>query len=301
MVSFKKRCWLLLGTMLFASALTFAQELSCRVDINTQQIPGTDKAIFERFRRTVETYLNTTRFTDLNPTTTERIDCSMLFTFKKRNGNQLSSDLTIQSSRPVYGSVYSTTLLYFREECQFEFQESTTLSFQRNTAGDNLTATLNYWAFTIIGLDFDSFSKLGGTPYFQTAQEIANMARGVLGDNWKAQEDKNHWGWSNVLNNENQTDMRKLSYEYHRQGLDSMYLKPERGRANILESLSYLSAAKKARPSSPLLANFLDTKADELINVFSKATQEEKDKTYDLLKTTFPAATTKLQRLKNPQ
>jgi hypothetical protein len=290
---------LLVVSVFIATTNLFGQEFNCRVEVNTQQISGTDKAIYERFRRAVQDYMNTTHFSNITLSTTEKIDCSLMFTFKKRSGDLFTCDMSVQSSRPVYGSMYATSLLNFREECQFEFQESKTLTFQLNTVNDNLTATLNFWAFTILGLDFDSFTLLAGTPFYQKAQDIASMARGVLGDNWKAQEDKNHWGWINVLTNENQTEMRRLSYQYHRRGLDSMYLNASRGRTNILESLKFIAPARKAKSSSPLLSNFLETKSDELINVFSKASQEEKTEAFELLRTQFPAATNKLQSIKN--
>jgi hypothetical protein len=97
------------------------------------------------------------------------------------------------------------------------------------------------------------------------------MAQGSFGDLWKGQEDRNHWGWITALSDENHPEMRVLSYEYHRLGLDVMYQDAEKGRAQITKSLDRLRAAKQARPRSPLLSNFLDSKAEELINIYSKA------------------------------
>ena len=124
------------------------------------------------------------------------------------------------------------------------------------------------------------------------------MAQGSMGDSWKAQVDKNHWGWANLLSNENQPEMRLLSYQYHRLGLDIMYEKPDEGRAKIFTSLENLKPAKQFKPSSPLLSNFIDTKADELINIYSKANAQEKQGVYDLLSTIYPASSNRLQGIK---
>jgi hypothetical protein len=276
----------------------YAQELNCKVQINTEQISGTDKAVYENLKAAVQEYMNTTRFSNVQLSNAEKIDCSILFVFKTRDANTHTCDFQIQSSRPVYGSNYTTSLLNFREQLTFDFQESQTLTFNETTISDNLTATLDFWAYIILGLDFDSFSKLGGTPFFQRAQDITSMAQGSMGDAWKAQVDKNHWGWANALTNENQPQMRLLSYQYHRLGLDVMYDKPDEGRAKIFASFENLKPAKQFKPGSPLLSNFIETKADELINIYSKASTQEKQSAWDLLSSIYPASTNRLQGIK---
>jgi len=291
------KCFLL-TILLFGGLSVYAQELNCKVQINTDAISGTDKAVYESLKTTVQEYMNTTRFSNAQLSNTEKIDCSILFIFKTRDANTHTCDFQIQSSRPVYGTNYTTSLLNFREPLTFDFQENQTLTFNETTISDNLTATLDFWAYIILGLDFDSFSKLGGSPFFQRAQEITSMAQGAMGDSWKAQVDKNHWGWANVLSNENQPEMRLLSYQYHRLGLDVMYEKPDEGRAKIYTSLENLKPAKQFKPGSPLLSNFIDTKADELINIYSKANAQEKQGAYDLLSNIYPASSNRLQGIK---
>lgn len=291
-------CFLLSAVLLLGGLPVCAQELNCKVQINTEQISGTDKAVYENLKAAVQEYMNTTRFSNVQLSNTEKIDCSILFVFKSREANTHSCDFQIQSSRPVYGTNYTTTLLNFREQLTFDFQENQTLTFNETTISDNLTATLDFWAYIVLGLDFDSFSKLGGSPFFQRAQEITSMAQGSMGDSWKAQVDKNHWGWANILSNENQPEMRLLSYQYHRLGLDLMYDKRDEGRAKIFTSLDHLKPAKQFKPGSPLLSNFIETKADELINLYSKASTQEKQAVYDLLSTIYPASTNRLQGIK---
>ena len=284
--------------LLYAHA-AFGQELKCKVDVNSQQIQGTDKRIYDNLKKVVQDYMNTTRFTNLELENEEKIECSLMFIVKSKEGNSHTCEFQIQSSRPVYGSNYSTTLLNFRENITFEFQESQTLTFNETMVNDNLTASLDFWAYLIIGLDFDSFSKLGGNTFFQKAQAISSMAQGSLGENWKAQQDRNNWGWINVLTNTTQPEMRLLSYQYHRLGLDQMYKDTESGRSNILEALKLLKSVKQAKPRSPQLANFIETKSSELVNVFSKATKSEKQSAYELLTTIYPTSSNKLQGLLN--
>jgi hypothetical protein len=290
----------LLFLMFFVSGVysASAQEFNCKVQINTEQISGTDKSVYENFKNVVQEFMNTTHWSNVQLNNNEKIECSMLFIMKTRDGSTHTCDFQIQSSRPVYGSNLSTSLLNFREDLSFEFQENQTLTFNETQISDNLTATLAFWAYVMLGLDFDSFSKMGGTPFFQRAQDITSIAQGSLGDNWKAQEDKNHWGWINALSDENQPVMRVLSYNYHRLGLDIMYEKADAGRTQITTALTALKSAKEVKPRSPLLANFLDTKADELINIYTKAGAPEKQTVYDLLTGIYPAASNRLQAIK---
>jgi len=282
----------------FCHSTLMAQELNCKVQINTEQIAGTDKGIYENLKNVVQEFMNSQQWSNLELKNQEKIDCSLLFIMKSRDGNNLTCDLQIQASRPVYGSTYITTLLNTKEELTFEFQENQNLTYNASSLDNNLTATLAFWSYVILGLDFDSFAKLGGTPFFQKAQEITSIAQGSLGDNWKAQEDKNNWGWISILADENQTTMRVLSYNYHRLGLDVMSEKPDEGRNQITVALATLKAAKQAKPRSPLLSNFMDTKADELINIYSKATVQEKQSVFELLTDVYPASVNRLEAIR---
>jgi len=297
----KKKLFLLVCLSVVAMFEATAQELNCRLQINTQQITGTDKAIYDNFKKSVESFMNSTQWSNLQLRNNEKIECSMVFVFKTRQGDTHTCDVQIQSQRPVYGTTLTTSLLNMREEITFEFPENKVLTYNEALIDDNLTATLAFWSYIILGLDFDSFSKMGGTPFFQKAQEIENMAQGSLGVLWTGQEDKNHWGWANALSDENQPAMRLLSYEYHRIGLDEMHKDAEKGRSQITQSLTALKTAKQAKPRSPLLANFIDTKADELINIYSKAPAQEKQNVFTLLTDIYPASGNRLQGIKTRQ
>lgn len=283
--------WVLVGQVM-------SQEFNCRVQINAQQLTGTDKSVVENFRSSVENFMNSQAWTNLQLTRQERLDCSMMFVFKKREGDTYTCDFQLQLQRPVYGSSLTTSLLNMREELAFDYQQNQVFQFNETNLDGNLMATLAFWSYVMLGLDFDSFSRQGGSPFFQKAQDIVGQAQGTFGELWKAQEDKNHWGWINALTTETQVALRQLSYEYHRLGLDVMHQDVEKGKAAITQALSYLKPVKQNRPGSPLLANFLDTKADELANVYSKATAVEKQRIFDLLNDVYPASSNRLQGIK---
>lgn len=287
---------LLPGILLHAAV---AQEFNCRVQVNTQQIPGTDKAIYEQFRANVESFMNTQTWSNLQLTKNERLDCSLLFIFKTRNANEFNCDLQIQLQRPIYGASLMTTLLNVQEELRFEYQENQTLTFNPSGIDGNLVATLAFWSYVMLGLDSDSFSKLGGTPFYQKAQDIVSLCQGVFGDLWKAQEDKNHWGWVNALTSDNQEPIRVFSYDYHRRGLDIMHQSPDLGRLVITQSMNALKTVRQVRSGSPLLSNFIESKVEELINVYSVAEVQEKQQVYTLLNEVFPASSNRLQGIKN--
>lgn len=293
--------WMLFLMLLLSGFGTKAQELNSKVQVNSEKMAGTDKGVYENLRTVVQEFMNTQRWSKLQLKNQEKMDCSLLFIMNKREGNTFTCDLQIQSSRPVYGSTYTTSLLNMREELTFDFQENQTLTFNETSINDNLVATLAFWSYVILGLDFDSFSKLGGTPFFQKAQEITSIAQGSLGDNWKAQEDRNHWGWIGALTDENQPALRVLWYNYHRLGLDVMYENVEEGRTQITTALSTLKAYKQVKPRSPLLTNLFDTKAEEWINIYSKANPQEKQSVFELLSDIYPASTNRLQKIKTQQ
>lgn len=287
---------LLLGGIVYSMN---AQEFNCRVQVNTQQIAGTDKDIYERFRTTVESFMNSQAWSNMQLSKNERLDCTLMFIFKSRKGDTFTCDFQVQLQRPVYGSTLLTTLLNMRENLVFDYQENQTLTYNPTSLDGNLIATLSFWSYVMLGLDFDSFSKLGGTPFFQRAQEIASLAQGSLGELWKPQEDRNHWGWINALTSDNQQPMRLLSYTYHRQGLDVMHQDVEKGRTTITQSLSQLKTVRQAKSGTPLLSNFIETKSEELVNVYSKASMEEKQQVYNMLIEVFPASGNRLQGLKS--
>jgi hypothetical protein len=220
----------------------------------------------------------------------ERIECSMLLVVKSVQDGVFNCEFTCQSRRPVFGTSYSTPTINFKDNnFVFTYQEYDRLDYQQNTFTSNLTALLAYYCYLIIGHDMDSFSQLGGTPYFQACESIVTSAQSASLDNaemagWKAFEsNRNRYALINNLMDEAFKKYRLYYYDYHRHGLDEMVNNVGNGRARIAKDIKVLKEAYNARPATYVVNAFLDAKADELVNIFKKGTSEEKKMVYDLL------------------
>ena len=289
---------MLLAVLLWPTGLR-AQELNCRIQLNTDQIGGTDKAVYESFKNSLTEFLNTRQWMGAKLGRYEKIDCSFNFIFQKTEGSEHTVEMQVQSRRPVFNSTYTTTLLNARQGLEFTYQEGETLEFNPNVIDNNLTATITFWVYLILGMDFDSFAPYGGEVFFQAAQDIVNQAQGTLGDNWKAHDDeKNCWGWMDALMSESQKPMRLLNYQYHRLGLDVMADKVDEGRAVITKGFEVLDEIKRVDTKSPLLSNFADAKLDEWVQIYSKAGDTEKQKVYDRLVYIYPGQSQRLEAIK---
>lgn len=267
-----------------------AQELNCTVTINSEQIEGSNKQVFETLKQGIEEYMNQNRWTNMTFAETEKIECSMLIVVKQVLGNSYSCEMTLQSRRPVYGTTYTTPLLNFKDNAfNFTYQEFDRIEWQQNQFTTNLTAMLAYYCYLIIGHDLDSYQRLGGTPCFRMCEEIVNACQsasmeGSEQKGWLAfDSNRNRYALINNLQDEAFKKYRNFYYEYHRLGLDEMSGNVTNGRARIAEGLPVLKEAYRARPATYVINTFLDAKADELVDIFRKGTDKEKKEVYDLL------------------
>lgn len=267
-----------------------AQELKCTVTINSDQVEGTNKEVFNTLKQSIEEYVNTLRWTNMTFLEKERIECSMLLVVKSVQDNVFNCEFTCQSRRPVYGTSYSTPMLNFKDNnFVFTYQEYDRLDYQQTTFTTNLTALLAYYCYLIIGHDMDSYSKLGGTPYFEACESIVTAAQSASLDNaeaagWKAFEsNRNRYALINNLMDEAFKKYRIFYYDYHRHGLDEMVNNVANGRARITKEIATLKEAYNARPATYVVNAFLDAKSDELINIYKGGTSDEKKLVYDLL------------------
>ncbi len=279
---------------------TSAQELNCQIQITTQQISGTDKKIFDNLKTAIFEFMNNRKWTTETFRNEERIDCSILLNITERIGvDEFNATLQIQARRPVFSSSYNTVLInYIDNDVHFKYAETTPLEFSENTYLSNLTSLLSYYAYLVIGLDYDSFSLDGGTPYFQKAFTITSNAAGSGEKGWKAFDgDKNrYWIIANMLDAPFVT-LRQTMYTYHRKGLDIMYQNTEQGRKVILESLLALSKVHNIKPLSYSMQFFFNAKADEIINIFSAAKPEEKTTLVETLKMIDPSRSNKYDKI----
>ena len=268
----------------------FAQELRCTVSINSDQVEGSNKAIFNTLKLSIEEYVNTLRWTNMTFLEAERIDCSILIVVKSVENDVFNCEFTCQSRRPVYGTSYNTPTLNIKDNnFVFTYQEYDRLDYQQSTFTTNLTALLAYYCYLIIGHDMDSYSKLGGTPYFEACESIVTAAQSASLDQaeaagWKAFEsNRNRYALISNLMDEAFKKYRIFYYDYHRHGLDEMVNNVANGRARITKGITALKEAYNARPATYVINAFLDAKSDELINIYKGGTSEEKKLVYELL------------------
>ena len=267
-----------------------ANELRCTVTINSDQIQGSNKEMFNTLQQSIEEFVNNSKWTDLTFQEKERIECSMMLVVKSVSDNILKCEFTCQTRRPVFGTTYSTPLLNFQDrDFSFSYQEFDRLDFQTSTFTSNLTALIAYYCYLMIGYDMDSFSRMGGTPYFQMCENIVTAAQSASLDEaeakgWKAfDSNRNRYALINNLMDEAFKPYRMFFYEYHRLGLDEMMNNVANARARIAAGLPVLKYASRARRATYVVTAFLDAKNDELVNIFAGGTSEEKKKVYELL------------------
>ena len=292
---------------IFISCLcnVFAQELNCQVEFNTDQIEGTNKSVFNTLQEAVSDYMNTTVFTPDQFSTNEKIECRMFFTIKEYSDDGLiKGDLQVQSIRPVYNSVYTTTIFNFKDsKIDFTYREGEPLNFTPNTMESQLTAILNFYAYLILALDYDTFSPNGGEPFWDRLKLIVQMAQSSGEIGWRAFEDNKNRSAIVAAFTEGKIgeELRAMLYNYHRMGLDTMSITPDKGRAAITESINAIKDTYDMQPMSVALSLFRDSKFDELVNIYSKAPSEERLKVYNILQPIYPTEEQTLSKIKKGQ
>lgn len=277
-----------------------AQELKCEVEINSDQVQGTNKSVFNTLKEAINDYMNTTKFSQAQIAANEKIECKLFFTIKEYDDNTLTGDLQVQSTRPVYNSTYTSTLINFKDtKIEFTYQENEPLVFSENSMESNLTAILNFYAYLILAIDFDTFSPRGGEQFYERADNIVQMAQSSGESGWKAFEDtKNRSSVLSAYTEPNTSIIRDLLYKYHRTGLDEMVLSPDKGRAAITASIESIKKIYDVAPMSVALSMFKDAKLDELVNIYSKANSTEREKVYEWLYPIFPTEAERLNKIK---
>ena len=273
---------------LFIVTNAVAQELQVKVTINSSQVEGSDKSVFENLQQTLEQWMNDKQWTELQFQKNERINVTFNITVQKydKGNNRFTCTAMIQANRPVYNSAYTTTLYNNKDgDFNFDFVQFDQLNFREEVIDNQLTALMAYYAYLIIGLDLDSFGPMAGTEILQRCMNLTNNAQDLGFPGWKAFEDsRNRFAIINDYLDEAMKPFRQLQYDYYRKGLDEMSNNPERGRTNVSEALELLKQAHQDKSLSLLPQIWTDYKRDELANIYKgKGTQKEKEAVYTIL------------------
>lgn len=282
------------------SGLIKAQELNMKVTLNTSQIQGTDKSVFDKIEESLNQLVNDRKWTDATFAVNELIEGSILITINEVQENSYKGEIQIIVNRPVYNATYNTPLLNYRDtEFEFSYLLGENLEYIENNINSNLVATVAYYVYIILGLDFDSYALNGGKPYYEKAMQIVNNAQSLNTKGWAPfGGDRNRYAMVMALTEESSSVFHSMWYNYHRKGLDEMAANPSRGRAGVIATVPDLQTIYKARPASAILSFYGDTKLDELINIYSEATSEEKSEAYKILQPIFPTKRYVIDKIK---
>ena len=276
----------LLVILLVLTISSQAQELKCVVNINSTQIQTSDRSVFKDMKQAIEQFMNTRKWTNDTYKQHERINCSMLITITKMPSiGNFQATVQVQSARPVFNSTYSSLVFNFADrDWEFGYIESQPLEFNDNTFTNDMTSFLAMYAYLILGVDSDTFSELGGTPFFQRAQQVVINAQSGGRAGWTALgSTRNRYWIVENYNNNQMVDLRKAMYSYHRLALDTFDKEPDKSRETILKGLRDIKKIRDINPNAILLISFLDAKGKELANLFSSGNIQVRREAYDII------------------
>ncbi|QNN40622.1 type IX secretion system protein PorD [Pedobacter roseus] len=293
----KKIFWILL---LVGYGKVQAQELNARVTLLAPQVSNISKPTLDALQKTIRDFLNNNKFSNESYKPQERIECSFVITINSWDGGSgYTAEAQIQSSRPVFNSSYNSTLLNMSDKnFDFSYLDGSTIDFSDQNYISNISALLTYYAYTIIGMDKDSFSKMGGTPFYKKAQNIINLAQASGNTGWKAADGLRNRFWfnENVLN-PIFSELRNFIYSYHLNGLDQL-TDNDKGLTQIVAALPALQQMDKQKLGSIFPNVYFASKAEEVTNVLSKLNGQERMKAYNMLAEIDPANIGRYEGLK---
>lgn len=289
-----------------ASFSSSGQELNCQVSIITDarlEITSVEKEIFEQLKQTIYDMMNTTQWTKDKFKIEERINCTMQLQINSiPTPGTYSGSLQVQTSRPAFNSSYNSTLFNFQDDdITFSYSRNAVLIYAPNQFRDNLTSILAFYAYFVIGMDYDSFSLKGGSPYFNEAQQIVSNAQSSNAPGWKSNEagKRNRFYLVDNILHQLFEPLRECNYDYHRNGVDKLYDDKVVARKAMFDALKKLNKVVATRPNSINLLNFVQAKLVELNNLYADAEIKDKTDVVNLLKKLDPANASKYQEILN--
>ena len=271
---------------IFLPALALAQDLDCDVVVDATQIQTQDRRVFQDMEAAFEEFMNGRDWTEDEFKPEERIKCSIAINLVEMPQiGSFRATVQIRSSRPVYNSTYESIMFNFADrDWHFDYIESQPLIFNENDYTSNLTSLLAFYAYVILGIDYDSFGELAGSLYYQQAQNIVTQAAQSNRPGWSGLEStRNRYALIDDITNQRMEEMRRGFYKYHRLGMDVYDSKPEEARKEVLSMLQAMQAVKRQYPASIFVISFFDAKASELVDIFSDAPVADKRNAYNLL------------------
>ncbi len=279
-----------------------AQELLCNVRVNSNQVQTSDRRVFQTMQTEIYEFINNKKWSSTNIQNEERIECTIMINISRKISNdEFEGSIQIQSTRPIYGTSYKSTLFnYLDNNFRFKYLEFQSLEFSESTHLSNLTSVLAFYVNIVLGLDFATFSEDGAYEYFSKAQKIVSNAQNAPESGWKAFEsDRNRYWLANDLMDQRYSDFHMCMYRYHRTGMDKLAEDPDDARFEITEAIESLKSIYRENSSAFILKLFFDAKSDEIIKIYSEAFPNEKARIAKTLIEIDPSNSTKYQAITN--
>lgn len=268
------------------SVKAIGEEMNATVNLNTSKVQGAGTDVFEQLKEGITQFINERKWTNNTYEEEERIDCTFNFVVEEYSPDgSFTCSLIVQATRPVYGATYTTTTFKYEDKAiSFKYQPFDRLDFNEDNIDNNLTATLAFYVYMIIGFDMDSMGELGGSEWLNKAQNIANNAQTIGDAGWRAfSSENNRYKIIDDYMNGALEPVRKLMYRYHRFGLDVMYKNVSNGRGVIVECIDMLKKAYDDRSMAYFPRLFVEYKNDELVNIFSHGPIKDRLKVKDIV------------------
>ena len=286
--------------LICSSIAVWGQELRCNVSVSSSRVEGTNKQVFESMRTDIYEFINNRKWSDNVFTTDERIECTIFIQIQQQlSSDEFSGTMQVQLNRPIFNSSYNSPLLNLKDnDIQFKYVEFQPMEFDESNNSNPLTNLLAYYAYILLGFDYDSFSPLGGTNYFVKARDIVNRSQNAREKGWRAFEGNYNRFWLiENMTNKAYGPFRELLYRYHRLGLDLLSEKPDLGRSEIADALKNMQRVYRSKPDTYVNRLFFDAKSDELVNIFSKGSTDEKGRVMTILSECDPSNSGKYQKI----
>ncbi len=286
----------------FAALGAKAQELQCEVVVNSEQVQYTDRQLFTDMQNRIFEFMNNRRWTNQAYSVDERIKCRLLINLTEMPEiGTFRANVQVVSVRPAYGTGYESTLFSFIDkDWLFQYNDAQPLDYVENNFTSNLSSMLAFYAYMIIGMDNDSFGRLGGAPAYDKARSILNLAasQNSVYPGWKPFEsNRNRYWMIDNLQDPQFLPFREGIYAMHRQGLDLMAENPEKGRKSVLVVLQNIQKLSQQKPGAAIIRSFFEAKSDELVNMFKTAAPADKQAAFTVLSQVDPTNNSKYETL----
>lgn len=252
------------------SLTIYAQELNCKVTVNSDQVSQGDLPVFKTLERSLNDFVNKNKWTNRAFKENERLNAQMFITITKYESNRFEGNIQIQSTRPVFNTSYETPVFNYKDgQFSFQYIEFEPLVYNPNVFGSNLVAVVSYYIYVMLGLDADTFSLEGGTEHFKDAQKIVTQAQGSNFKGWSQTGDRTRFEMVDDLLSNTYREYHVAMYNYHRKGLDILGDNNSTGKQVIAGTMKLFETMQKRRPNAFLSQIFFETKSDEIQSVFS--------------------------------